>query len=93
MKHYKLVDFLSNLNVKPPPARTQSHLARTLSPPIDDFLATVLMTHQAVWTPATIRTRWLERQAGQGDNKLRANVVNWPGNTVHHNLLVVVRKS
>jgi len=35
MKQYKLVEFLSNLNVKLPPAQT-------LSPPIDDFLATVL---------------------------------------------------
>jgi len=36
VKHYKLVEFLSNLNVKPP--------VRERKPPIDDFLATVLYT-------------------------------------------------
>ena len=36
IKHYKLVEFLSNLNVKPPP-RTN------LKPPNDDFLVTVLL--------------------------------------------------
>jgi len=35
MKHYKLVEFLSNLNVKPPPGTN-------VKPPVDDFLAMVL---------------------------------------------------
>jgi len=42
MKHYELVEFLSNLNVKPP--------AQTQSPPIDDFLATVMNAY-FVFTP------------------------------------------
>jgi len=36
MKHYKLEEFLSNLNVKPP--------CTNVNPPIDAFLATVLYT-------------------------------------------------
>jgi len=36
MKHYRLAEFLSNFNVKPP--RTN------VKPPIDDCLATVLTT-------------------------------------------------
>ena len=35
MKHSKFVEFLSNLNVKPP-------LPERQAPPIDDFLATIL---------------------------------------------------
>jgi len=38
MEHYKLVEFLSNLDVKP--------LSANLKPPIDDFLATVLTEGQ-----------------------------------------------
>jgi len=46
MKHYKSVDFLSNLNVKPPwrnvkPPRTK------LKQPIQDFLSTVLLCCRA----------------------------------------------
>jgi len=40
MKHYKLVEFLSNLNIKTP--------VRERKPPIDDFLETVLYAHTEV---------------------------------------------
>jgi len=36
VKHYKLVEFLSNLNVKQP-LHERKALAQTKSPPIDDF--------------------------------------------------------
>jgi len=41
MKHYKLVKFLSNLNVKPP--FTNVYPPRTNEKPPIDFLATVLL--------------------------------------------------
>jgi len=40
MKHYKLVEILSNYNVKQPPLQT---------PLIDDFLATVLRLATLTW--------------------------------------------
>ena len=45
MKHYKLVEFLSNLNVKPPPHERKSPPHKCKAP-IDDFLATVLAAAQ-----------------------------------------------
>jgi len=42
MKHYKLVEFLSNLNVKPPLHERKSPRTN-VKPLIDDFLATVLI--------------------------------------------------
>ena len=43
MKHYKLVEFLSNLNVKPPPHERKAPPRTRKTPLIDDFLATVLV--------------------------------------------------
>jgi len=42
MKTYKLVEFLLNLNVKPP-------LHERKAPPIDGFLATVLLQPSSKW--------------------------------------------
>jgi len=47
LKHYKLVEFLSNLNVNPLCTNVQPP-AQTWIPPIDDFLATVLSTSDFV---------------------------------------------
>jgi len=41
MKHYELVDFLSNLNVNLPCTNIKPPRAK-VNPPIDDFLAKVL---------------------------------------------------
>jgi len=41
MKYYKLVEVLSNLNVKPPCTNVKPP-AETSSPPVDDLLVTVL---------------------------------------------------
>jgi len=42
MKHYKLVEFLSNLNVKPP-LHERKPPRLNVKPPFDDFLATILI--------------------------------------------------
>jgi len=42
MKHYKSFEFLSIFRVLSPNTQTQSHLAETQSPAIENFLAMVL---------------------------------------------------
>jgi len=42
MKRYKSVEFLSNFRLSSPSTQTQSSPAETQSPPIENFLATVL---------------------------------------------------